>query len=115
MKFIKNYIALCLICAISACSSKIPVKKFNATVDAAQEIKVFKNVVSGANNSYFVLKTDNYFDFYRELFDSVKNTRYPGTYIMKGDTIQLTFNQKSGKKFLSRQAVISGDKITFFK
>ena len=69
-------------------------------VDRAAVTKSFRNVVEGVNNSYFEIKENNYFDSYRLLFDSVKNTRYAGTYTttLPNDTITLQFFQPKGKK-----------------
>lgn len=69
------------------------------------------------NDAYFVIKENNYFEFYRELFDSIKNTRYPGKYEMKEDTLLLKFYDKNGSKLLGNKAVIDTAKnqILFFK
>ena len=85
--------------------------------DASPVTKSFRNVVEGVNNSYFEIKEGGYFDSYRLLFDSVKNTRYAGTYtsICGSDTLNLQFFQKKGAKILGNRAIIIGKKITFFK
>ena len=86
-------------------------------VDRAAVTKSFRNVVEGVNNSYFEIKENNHFDSYRLLFDSVKNTRYAGTYTttLPNDTITLQFFQPKGKKILGTKALITGKTITFFK
>lgn len=69
------------------------------------------------NDSYFEIKENNYFEFYRQLFDSVKNTSYPGTYTVTNDTFNLKFYDKRGKKFLGSKAVVNESKneIIFFQ
>ena len=69
------------------------------------------------NDSYFELKENNFFEFYRQLFDSIKNTSYPGTYTQKGDTLYLKFYDKAGLKLLGSKAVVREKKneIVFFK
>lgn len=86
-------------------------------VDEAKVLKSFKNVVEGVNDSYFEIKESNYFDSYRLLFDSVKNTRYAGTYTSSvgNDTIVLQFFNAKGIKILGSKAVIKGTNIAFFK
>ncbi len=85
-----------------------------AAVDKAQTVKSFKSVAD-MNDAYFELKENHYFDFYRQLFDSVKNTRYPGTYTSKMDTLYLNFFDKKGEGLLGKKAVVKGDDIIFFK
>ena len=67
-------------------------------------------------NAWTLLKENNFFEFYRELFDSVKNTSYPGKYTKNGDTLFLTFYNKRGNELLSNKALINPDKkeIIFF-
>lgn len=68
------------------------------------------------NDSYFVLRENNYFEFYRQLFDSVKNTQYPGKYERNGDTLILHFYNKKGAVLLGSKAFINngGGEIIFF-
>jgi hypothetical protein len=51
------------------------------------------------------------------LFDSVKNTVYPGKYSVENDTLFLNFYDKRGLELLGRKAVIKEGKkeIVFFK
>ncbi len=69
------------------------------------------------NDSYFEIRENNYFEFYRQLFDSVKNTVYPGKYNLVNDTLHLKFYDKKGLELLGRKAVIKEGKkeIVFFK
>ena len=68
------------------------------------------------NDAYFVIKENNFFEFYRQLFDSVKNTSYPGRYTKSGDTLLLNFYNKKGRDFLGSKAFINPYKkeIIFF-
>ena len=68
------------------------------------------------NDAFFVIKKNNFFEFYRQLFDSVKNTSYPGKYSQNGDTLLLEFYNKKGKNILGRKALINPIKkeIIFF-
>ena len=69
------------------------------------------------NDSYFVVKENNFFEFYKELFDSVKNTSYPGKYTKNGDTLMLYFYNKKGAALLGTKALIRQGKkeIVFFR
>lgn len=109
-------LALCSVFLFSCASTRDIKTKMNA-VDQSAVLKSFKNVVEGVNDSYFELKENNYFDSYRLLFDSVKNTRYAGTYksSVGNDTIALQFFNSKGLKLLGSKAVIKGKNITFFK
>ncbi len=113
----KKYITVVLVLlgAVS-CSNEY---KFNRDKAAFESSKVKMSFVSVAdmNDSYFELKENNFFEFYRQLFDSVKNTRYPGRYTQQGDTLFLKFYNKKGKDLLGNKAVINEKKkqIIFFK
>lgn len=113
MKFL---IALGLLFLMS-CGGSRKLRNNMQAVDASAVTKSFRNVVEGVNNSYFEIKENGYFDSYRLLFDSVKNTRYAGTYTTTAgsDTILLKYFQKKGEKILGNKAIISGKNITFFK
>ena len=68
------------------------------------------------NDSYFVIKENNFFEYYRLLFDSVKNSSYPGKFTKQGDTIALAFYNKKGETILGKKALITGNnkEIVFF-
>ena len=68
------------------------------------------------NDSYFVIKENNFFEFYKVLYDSVKNTRYPGKYTKNGDTLFLIFYNKKGFTLLGHKALIdkNNNEIIFF-
>lgn len=108
-----------LISALAAIYSCSPSYKFNKNKEAFNSSKVKMSFVSIAdmNDSHFEIRENNFFEFYRELFDSVKNTRYPGTFIEKGDTLHLSFYNKKGKALLGSKAVVNKEheKIVFFK
>lgn len=114
MKFI-----LLLVLSATIFYSCSPAQKFSkdkAAFDASKVQISFKSVAD-MNDSYFEIKENNFFEFYRQLFDSIKNTSYPGRYSKKGDTLLLQFYDKKGKALLGNKAVISqGNKeIIFFK
>lgn len=72
--------------------------------------------IADMNDAYFVIKENNFFEFYRELFDSVKNSSYPGRYTKNGDTLYLQFYNKKGTNLLGNKALINTQKkeIIFF-
>ncbi|MBC7866319.1 MAG: hypothetical protein H7X88_02185 [Gloeobacteraceae cyanobacterium ES-bin-316] len=109
-----------LICTLTCISfSCSPAYKFNQDKAAFNSSKVQLSFTSIAdmNDSYFDIRENNFFEFYRQLFDSVKNTSYPGKYTRQGDTLYLDFYNKKGKDLLGSKAVINGGKksIVFFK
>jgi hypothetical protein len=105
-----------LIICFFSCSPAFKFKKDKALFDASAVQQSFKSVAD-MNDSYFVIKENNFFEFYRQLFDSVKNTNYPGKYTKNGDTLILHYYNKKGYELLGRKALISGNKneIVFFK
>lgn len=98
-----------------SCSTANNFKKDKASFDNSAIITKYK-AVADMNDAYFIIKENNFFEFYRELFDSVKNTSYPGKYTKNGDTLFLTFYNKRGNDLLSNKALINPDKkeIIFF-
>lgn len=82
---------------------------------ASNVIAKYKAVADN-NDIYFELRENNFFEFYMKLFDSVKNTRYAGTYSMKGDTLLLRFYNKEGAKLIGSKALQTEGKkeIVFF-
>ncbi len=83
--------------------------------EASQVITKYK-AIADMNDAYFVIKENNFFEFYRALFDSVKNTSYPGKYTKNGDTLFLSFYNKRGNELLGNKTLINPDKkeIIFF-
>lgn len=99
-----------------SCSPATRFNKDKAAFEASPITHSFKSVAD-MNDSYFEIRENNYFEFYRQLFDSVKNTSYPGKYELRGDTLHLKFYDKKGKTVLGSKAVIKETKneIVFFK
>jgi hypothetical protein len=110
-----SVLTLTLIIFLISCGSSRQFKKDKAEFDASRVISSFKSVAD-MNDSYFVIKENNYFEFYRQLFDSVKNTSYPGKYTNQGDTMLLTFYNKKGLELLGRKAYVDKNRneIVFF-
>jgi len=72
--------------------------------------------ISDLNDSYFEVKENNFFEFYRQLFDSVKNTSYPGRYKLINDTMHLDFYDKKGSRIVGSRAYLDkkNNKIYLF-
>jgi len=104
MKYIFLF-TFALILFETACSPQHSFKKDKASFEASKVIMSFTSVAD-LNDSYFDIKENNFFEFYRQLFDSVKNTSYPGRYTQNGDTIMLNFYDKKGETLLGKKAVI---------
>ena len=100
---------------IISCSPSNSFKKNKTLFNASPIITKYK-AIADMNDAYFVIKENNFFEFYRQLFDSVKNTQYPGTYIKKGDTLYLNFYNNKGTELLGNKALINQNKkeIIFF-
>ena len=111
-----KFIILVMICCIFSCSASHQFQKDKSLFDASGTLMSFKSVAD-MNDSYFVVKENNFFEFYRQLFDSVKNSSYPGKFTRNGDTLLLSFYDKKGYHLLGRKALVSNDKkeIVFFK
>ena len=111
----KNILLLSLIYIVS-CSPASKFKKDKALFDASAVQHTFKSVAD-MNDSYFIIKENNFFEFYRQLFDSVKNTSYPGKFTKNGDTLVLNFYNKKGEALLGTKALVNKEKkeIRFFK
>ena len=114
-KRIISFIVIVSVAAIVSCS---PLINFSADKNLFESSKVITKykAVADMNDAYFVIKENNFFEFYRELFDSVKNTSYPGKYTKNGDTLYLKFYNKKGNNLLSNKALINTAKkeIIFF-
>ncbi len=114
----KSIISAFIIISITifiSCSSANNFKKDKNRFEASQVITTYK-AIADMNDAYFVIKENNFFEFYRQLFDSVKNTHYPGTYKKAGDTLYLQFYNKKGNELLGSKALINPNKkeIIFF-
>lgn len=101
---------------VTACSPTVRFKRDKSAFEASKVTHSFKSVAD-MNDSYFELRENGFFEFYRQLFDSVKNTVYPGKYTLTGDTLRLNFYDKKGATLLGSKAVIKEGKkeIVFFK
>ena len=111
-----NWKPFVLCICLYSCSPASKFKQDKPLFDSAAITMRFKSVAD-MNDSYFVIKEDNFFEFYRLLFDSVKNSSYPGRYSKKGDTLLLQFYDKKGRAILGNKALVDEgkNKITFFK
>ncbi len=89
--------------------------KYQTEFNQSEVIRTFKSI-DDLNDDYFVIKENNYFEFYKQLFDSVKNTSIPGRYTMKGDTMLLEYFKKKDRMVLGSKAIIDNKKneIIFF-
>jgi hypothetical protein len=100
---------------IISCSPTNAFKKDKPAFDASAVITKYK-AIGDLNDSYFTIRQNNFFEFYMQLFDSVKNTAYPGKYTKSGDTLFLNFYNKGAEVFLGSKALINNNKkeIIFF-
>ena len=100
---------------LMACSPLNSFKKDKSLFESSRVVTKYK-AVADMNDAYFVIKENNFFEFYRELFDSIKNTSYPGKYSVNGDTLYLRFYNKKGNNLLGNKALINTLKkeIIFF-
>ena len=98
-----------------SCSPSNSFKKDKSLFESSRVVTKYK-AVADMNDAYFVIKENNFFEFYRELFDSIKNTSYPGKYSVNGDTLYLRFYNKKGNNLLGNKALINTLKkeIIFF-
>jgi hypothetical protein len=105
-----------LVLLLWSCATSNNFKKDRVFFEASKEIIRFKSVAD-MNDSYFVIKENNFFEFYRQLFDSIKNSSYPGKYTKKDDTLLLHFYNKKGADLLGTKAWIAKEKkqILFFR
>jgi hypothetical protein len=89
--------------------------KNKSLIDASAVIHSFR-AVGDLNDSYFIIKDHNFFEYYRLLFDSIRNSNYAGEYSMIGDTFLLDFYDKKGEELLGKKAIINneGKEIVFF-
>ena len=117
MKIKYNYLLLLLVSVtlLLSCSVAHHFKKDKVLFNASGIVTKYK-AVADMNDAYFVIKENNFFEFYRQLFDTVKNTAYPGKYAKKGDTLFLSFYNKKGNNLLGNKALINPNKkeIIFF-
>ncbi len=115
-KRIISFFVIVQIAAIVSCSPSTNFSKDKNLFEASKVITKYK-AIADMNDAYFVIKENNFFEFYRELFDSLKNTSYPGKYTTNGDTLNLQFFNKKGNNLLGNKALINKQKkeIIFFE
>ena len=106
---------ICISFLYTACSPGYFFKKDQAAFNASATLSRFKSA-EDMNDSYFEIKENNFVSFYKTLFDSVKNTHYPGKYHLVGDTLMLKFYDNKAHELLGNKALIRRDKkeIVFF-
>lgn len=90
-------------------------RRDKALFDSSVVTMSFRSVAE-MNDTYFVLKENNFFEYYKLLFDSVKNSGFAGRYTKNGDTLLLDFYHKKGSKLLGKKALVTkdGKEIIFF-
>ncbi len=98
-----------------SCGTKSAFKKDRASFEASAVVTSFKSI-GDMNDSYFDIRENDFFEFYKVLYDSVKNSSYPGRFVKDGDTLKLHFYNKKGYDLLGRKALIDKNKkeIVFF-
>ncbi len=108
-------ITFSLVSFLFGCSPSMNFSKDKAAFDSSAVLQQYK-AVADMNDFYFELREHGFFEFYRQLFDSVKNSSYPGKYTMNKDTLLLNFYNKQGKEILGRKALVNHAKkeIIFF-
>lgn len=113
MKVIAVFLLLCL------CLCCSPSARFNKDKAAFEASRISRSFISVAdmNDSYFDIRENKFFEFYKLLFDSVKNTSYPGRYTLRGDTMLLQFYDKKGRLLLGNKALVNEAKnqVIFFR
>ncbi len=115
---LKKYLILIIVClsvVINACSPGLSFKRDAAIFQSSKIVSTYK-AFADMNDAYFVIRENNFFEFYRELFDSLKNTSYPGKYTKNGDTLYLQFYNNKGSSILGNKALINNERkeIIFF-
>ena len=114
MKIVSSILVLSFL--LAACSPAARFRRDQKEFESGKVTHSFKSVAD-MNDSYFEIRDNGFFEFYRQLFDSVKNTVYPGKYKLTGDTLYLHYYDKKGLSLLGSKAVIKPGKkeIVFFK
>jgi hypothetical protein len=112
MRPILFYISIVLL--LNACANT-GFKKDKAAFENAKTIRSFKSVAD-MNDSYFTIRENDFFEFYKVLYGSEKNSSYPGKFTRSGDTMLLHFYNKKGYELLGRKALIdkANNEIVFF-
>lgn len=105
-----------LVFMLFSCAAEHNFSKDKPLFNASAVLVSYKSVAD-MNDAYFEIRENNFFEFYRQLFDSVKNSSYPGRYTKNGDTLMLHFYNPKGTEMLGSKAIIDAEKnnIRFFK
>ena len=105
-----------MVISFASCGSLGSFNKDKMAFESSPVTMSFKSVAD-MNDAYLVIKENNFFEFYHQLFDSVKNNSYPGRYNLVNDTFYLKFYDKKGMDILGSKAIIekADNKIIFFK
>ncbi len=109
-----KFLLVILLLSVISCSAAYKFNKVKPAFDRSGVLYSFTSVAD-MNDSYFVIKENNFVEFYRQLFDSVKNSSYPGKYSKNGDTLLLQFYNKKAVELLGNKAIIQENEIKFFK
>ena len=111
----KYFLCFLLLSLTSLYSCSRSFQRDRSKFESSAVIKKY-TAIGDMNDSYFEIRENNFFQFYMQLFDSVKNTSYPGRYTQKGDTLYLNFYDKKGIDILGSKALINERKkeIVFF-
>jgi hypothetical protein len=111
----KLFCSIALLAFLYSCGATNAFKKDKPAFDASKVISTYK-AIGDLNDSYFTIRENNFFEFYMQLFDSVKNTSYPGKFTKSGDTLLLNFYNKGAEAFLGSKAIVNNTKkeIVFF-
>jgi hypothetical protein len=112
---LKFLFSIAIVATIISCGTTNSFKKDEASFNASKVVTQYK-AIGDLNDSYFSIKENNYFEFYMQLFDSIKNTSYPGKFTLQGDTMLLNFYNTKAKAILGTKAYIDKAKkeIVFF-
>ncbi len=108
-----KFLSLVFIAFLLSCGSSHKFSKYKNLFEHSKVLYSYK-AVADMNGSYFEIRENNLFQFYRQLFDSVKNTVYPGTYVLQNDTFYLKFFDKKGEQILGKKAIRREDDIIFY-
>lgn len=111
----KLFLAFAIAAFLHSCGATNAFKKDKPAFDASSVISTYK-AIGDLNDSYFAIRENNFFEFYMQLFDSLKNTSYPGKFTKSGDTLLLNFYNKGAEAFLGSKAIVNATKkeIVFF-
>lgn len=106
----KTLTALVTTCLFIACNA--PAEKPVETLSPAPETGIRKTFMSlsDLNDCYFSFSEDGKFEYYKMLFDSIKNTEFTGTYQLQNDTFFLQFDKKEGEELLGNRLIMDENK-----